>query len=155
MQFLLIVGSSLLEDRAPIYEIIGSATTICACGGWMSRRHFWGRMPPDYGVSCRLNGPSRDAFVWEGTMPAGVARGMRGLRATLATRYSRRGCTNHHRRRGAVGAPLEHSRRRENCRPLRGGRHRDFAQCGPGDWPRGDPRNDQAVGARWELRPDL
>src|ERR1035441_2778086 len=108
MQFLLIVGSSLLEDRAPMYEIIGSATTICALAWLDVKTAFLG--PNATGLRCilPLDGPSREAFVWEGTMPAGVARGMRGLRATLATRYSRRGCTNHHRRRGVVGAPLEH-----------------------------------------------
>jgi hypothetical protein len=99
MQFLLIVGSSLLEDRAPTM-IIGSATTICACAGWMSRRHFWGRMPPDYGVYLPSNGPSKEAFVWQGAMPAGVNRDRCGLHATPTARHPGRACTNYHRRRG-------------------------------------------------------
>jgi hypothetical protein len=57
MQFLLIVGSSLLEDRAPMYEIIGSATTICALAWLDVKTAFLGpnahQTKPDYGVYCR------------------------------------------------------------------------------------------------------
>src|ERR1039457_5664058 len=107
MQFLLIVGSSLLEDRAPMYEIIGSATTICALAWLDVKTAFLG--PNATRLRCILPLDGHLAkLLWEGTTPAGVARGMRGLRATPATRHSRRGCTNHHRRRGAVGAPLEY-----------------------------------------------
>jgi hypothetical protein len=92
------------------YEIIGSATTICACGWVDVKTAFLGPNATRLRCILPLNGPSREALVWEGTMPAGVARGMRGLRATPATRHSRRGCTNYYRRRGVVGAPLEHQR---------------------------------------------
>ena len=112
MQFLLIVGSSLLEDRAPMYEIIGSATTICALAWLDVKTAFLGpnatRLP--------LNGPFREAFVWWVTMPAGVVRGMRELHAAPATRHSRRGCTNHHR--SVVGAPLEHQQSDRFLAPL-------------------------------------
>lgn len=80
MQFLLIVSSSILEDRAPIYEIIGSVTTICACGGEMSRRHFWGRMPPNDDVYRRRMHHLAERFVWEGTVPVDGARVCRALR---------------------------------------------------------------------------
>ena len=47
----------LLEDRAPHYEIIGSAITICALA-WMDvKTAFWGpnahQTKPDYGAYCR------------------------------------------------------------------------------------------------------
>src|ERR1039457_1236128 len=100
MQFLLIVGSSLLEDRAPMYEIIGSATTICALAWLDVKTAFLGPNATRLRCILPLDGHLAKP-LWEGTMPAGVARGMRGLRATPATRHSRRGCTNHHRRRGA------------------------------------------------------
>src|ERR1019366_8593946 len=80
MQFLLIVGSSLLEDRAPMYEIIGSATTICALAWLDVKTAFLGPNATRLRCILPLDGPSREAFVWQGTMPAGVARGMRGLR---------------------------------------------------------------------------
>src|ERR1039458_4341142 len=90
MQFLLIVGSSLLEDRAPMYEIIGSATTICALAWLDVKTAFLGPNATRLRCILPLDGPSREAFVWQGTMPAGVARGMRGLRppshATLTPR---------------------------------------------------------------------
>jgi hypothetical protein len=46
-----------LEDRAPHYEIIGSAITICALA-WMDvKTAFWGpnahQTKPDYGAYCR------------------------------------------------------------------------------------------------------
>src|ERR1039457_3953168 len=97
MQFLLIVGSSLLEDRAPMYEIIGSATTICALA-WMDVKVAF--LGPNATVRCilPLNGPPRKALASEGTVPADVARGMRRPRATPDARHARGGCTNHHGR---------------------------------------------------------
>src|ERR1035441_4695885 len=40
----------LLEDRAPTMKESGPQPQYAPCRGWMSRRHFWGRMPPRYGV---------------------------------------------------------------------------------------------------------
>ena len=106
MQFLLIVGSSFLEDRAPTYEIIGSATTICALVRMCVKTAFLGPNAPGTRCISRLNGAPHMALASEGTVPAGVSHAMHrpGAAPARATTHAP-GCVNHHLRRCCCPQP--------------------------------------------------
>ena len=68
------------------YEIIGSATTICALARMDVKTAFLGPNATTAWCMLPLNGPSGEALAPKGTVPAGVARGRRAGRGAAPGR---------------------------------------------------------------------